>query len=248
MNRLNEEFQVHDTLNPKLWDTTSKKLLPKVRKKLVEIVDEFEKYGSIPIVICDVQLVGSNASYNYTENSDLDVHIIANFESIPVPIEVLEKIYNTKKSEFNKTYDIKLYGIDVEMYVQNINSTTVSNGIYSLCDDEWVKEPKPMNTASKKNTEKEVGKWKEKIGLILQNPTYENVSEAINILYLIRHNSIAAEGEHSKGNQIFKDIRNLGLFDRVKEELNNQISKQLSLESLAEDFTKGQIINSDKLD
>lgn len=241
MNRLNEEFQVHDTLNPKLWDTTTKKLLPKVRKKLIEIVNEFEDYISIPIVICDVQLVGSNCSYNYTEKSDLDVHIIANFESVPVPPEILEKIYNTKKAEFNRTYDIKLYNIEVELYIQNVNSTTVSNGIYSLCDDEWIKEPKPMNTASKKNTEKEVTKWRAKIGNILQNPTYENVLEAINVLYLIRHNAIAAEGEYSKGNQIFKDIRNLGLLDALKKELQHQQNKRLSLE----DLTPGKLVNSD---
>lgn len=243
MHILNEEFQIHDTLNPKLWNTTTKQLLPKVRQKLIEIVNEFEKYVSIPIAICDVQLVGSNCSYNYTEASDLDVHVIANFDVIPIPMELLQKIYDTKKAEFNKTFDIKLYDIDVELYIQNINSTTVSNGIYSVCDDNWVKEPKPMNSASKKNTEKEVGKWKEKIGRILQNPSYDEVLEAVNILYLIRHNAIAAEGEHSKGNQIFKDIRNLGLLDKLKNELNNQMSRRLSLESM----TKGQLVNSKEL-
>ncbi len=244
MKIINEEFQVHDTLNPKLWDTTTKHLLPEVREKLVEIVSEFEDYLKVPVAICDIQLVGSNASYNYTEHSDLDVHIIANFEVIDVPIEVLENIYNARKSEFNKTYDIKIHGIEVELYVENINSSTVSNGIYSLCDDEWVKEPKPIKSATKHNTEKEVEKWQEKINRILQNPTYDSVSEAINLLYLIRHNSIAVDGEYGKGNSIFKDIRNLGLLDKLKNELNNQISKKLSLE----DLQTGKLINSDKLD
>lgn len=244
MRSLNEDFQIHDTLNPKLFDTTTKHLLPEVREKLIEIVAEFEDFIDIPISICDIQLVGSNCSYNYTEHSDLDVHLIANFEIIDVSKEILEAIYNTKKSEFNRKYNIKIHGIEVEMYIQDIQSSTVSNGIYSLCDDEWIKEPKKLNSAKKHNTEKEVGKWKEKISNILQNPTYDNVSETINLLYLIRHNSIAVDGEYGKGNQIFKDLRSLGLIDRLKDELTNQISKRLSLE----DFTAGKLINSDKLD
>ena len=244
MKIINEDFEIHDTLNPVLWDTTTKQLLPEVRDKIIEIVEAFEDNLKVPVEICDIQLVGSNCSYNYTDKSDLDVHIIANFDIIDIPREVLENIYNIKKSEFNKNYDIKIHGVEVEMYIQDINSVTVSNGIYSLCDNEWIKEPKPLNSAKKHNTEKEVNKWREKIGLILQNPTYENVSEAINLLYLIRHNSIAVDGEHSKGNQIFKDLRNLGLIDRLKDELKNQLSKKLSLE----DLTVGKLVNSEKLD
>ena len=244
MKILSEEFQVHDTLNPKIFNTTTKILLPEVRDKLIEIVEEFENNLKVPIAICDVQLVGSNCSYNYTATSDLDVHLIANFEAIEIPREVLENIYNIKKSEFNRNYDITIHGIEVEMYIQDINSTTVSNGIYSLCDNEWVKEPKPLNSATKHNTEKEVTKWEEKITKILQAPTYESVLEAINLLYLIRHNSIAVDGEQSKGNQIFKDIRSLGLLDKLKDELKNQLSKRLSLE----DLTFGKLVNSEDLD
>ena len=244
MKIINEEFQIHDTLNPKLFDTTTKHLLPEVREKLIEIVSEFENHIEIPIFICDIQLVGSNVSYNYTEHSDLDVHIIANFESVSVPIEILENIYNTKKAEFNREYNITIHGIEVELYIQDINSITASNGIYSLCDDEWIKEPKPMKSATKHNTEKEVEKWQNKINAILQSPTYENVLEAINLLYLIRHNSIAVDGEWGKGNQIFKDIRNLGLIDKLKKELKTQTSKRLSLE----DLTFGKLVNSEELD
>lgn len=244
MKVLNEDFVIHDTLNPKLFDTTTKKLRPEVRKKLVEIVSEFEKYIEVPIAICDVQLVGSNCSYNYTENSDLDVHVIANFSVLEIPKEVLQNIYNTIKTNFNKSFDITIRGIEIEMFIQDINSTTVSNGIYSLCDDEWIKEPQPIKSATKHNTEKEVEKWTAKINSILANPSYEEVLEAINVLYLIRHNSIATDGERGKGNQIFKDIRSLGLLQKLKDELKKQISKRLTLE----DLTYGKLVNSVELD
>ena len=121
MRIMNEDFVIHDTLNPKLFNTTTKKLLPEVRNKLIEITEEFENYISIPIAICDVQLVGSNCSYNYTENSDLDVHIIANFDVIEIPKEILQNIYNTIKSDFNRNYDIKIHGIEVELFIQDRN-------------------------------------------------------------------------------------------------------------------------------
>jgi hypothetical protein len=53
--------------------------------------------------------------------------------------------------------DIKIHGIEIELYIQDIRSTTVSNGIYSICDNVWIKEPKPIKSYTKHNTEKELG-------------------------------------------------------------------------------------------
>lgn len=239
MKIINEDFQVHDTLNPKIWNTSTNTLLPDVRQKIIDIVATFENYVKVSMDIVDIQLVGSNASYNYTEHSDLDVHIIANFELVTQDIEILQALYDAKKTAFNKNFDIKIKGIDIELYVQDIKSGIASNGIYSVCDNTWVKEPKPIKSITKYNTEKEVDKWQEKIKNILQQGNEEEISNAINMLYLIRHNSIAVEGEWSKGNQIFKDIRNLGLLDALKDGLNKATSKTLSLENMS----TGQIVN-----
>lgn len=239
MKIINEDFQVHDTLNPKIWNTSTNTLLPDVRQKIIDIVATFENYVKVPMDIVDIQLVGSNASYNYTEHSDLDVHIIANFELVSKDTSLLQALYDAKKTSFNKNYDIKIHGVEVEMYVQDIKSGIASNGIYSVCDNAWVKEPKPIKSITKHNTEKEVEKWQTKIAQVLQDADYDEISNTINMLYLIRHNSIAVEGEWGKGNQIFKDIRNLGLLDKLKSALNDATSKKLSLESMS----AGQIVN-----
>lgn len=239
MKILNEDFIIHDTLNPKLFDINTNALLPDVKKKIIEIVSSFEDYLNVPIDIADIQLVGSNVSYNYTDNSDLDVHIIANFDLVSNDETLLQALYDAKKTSFNKNLDIKIKGIDVEMYVQNIKSTTISNGIYSICDNKWIKEPKPIKSATKYNTQKEFDKWQEKINQIIKRGNYEEITNAINLLYLIRHNSIAVDGEYSKGNQIFKDIRSAGLLQELKDALDKALSKKLSLESM----TNGQIIN-----
>jgi len=239
MKIMNEDFQIHDTLNPKLFDTNTNLLLPDVRKQIIEIVSEFESYIQVPIDIADIQLVGSNASYNYTETSDLDVHIIANFELVSQDVEILQALYDAKKSTFNKNLDVKIHGIEVEMYIQDIKSGIISNGIYSVCDNKWVKEPKPIKSITKHNVEKEFTKWEEKINQVLQRNSYEEITNVINTLYLIRHNSIAADGEYSKGNTLFKEIRSAGLLQQLKDALDVALSKKLSLENL----TKGQLIN-----
>lgn len=238
MKILEEDFQVHDTLNPKIFDTKTNMLLPDVRKKIIEIVYEFEDYANVPLEIADIQLVGSNASYNYTEHSDLDVHIIANFELVTKDVAILQALYDAKKSSFNKNLDIKVHGVEIEMYVQDINSGITSNGIYSVCDNKWVKEPKPITSVTKHNTEKEFKKWENTIKNVLETKNYEQISNAINTIYLIRHNSIAVDGEYGKGNQLFKDIRNAGLLDKLKQALDDSLSKKLSLESLS----KGQLV------
>lgn len=236
---LKESFEVHDTLNPKLWDTSTNTLLPEVRQKIIEIVNAFEEYLDFPIQILDIHLVGSNASFNWTSSSDLDVHIIANYEDITDEPALLQALYDAKKSKFNNDYNIKIRDVEIEMYVQDVNSGIMSNGIYSVCDNEWVKEPKPIKSITKHNTETELEKWTTKINDVIMSNDYDKINDTINMLYLLRHNSLAIDGEYGKGNQLFKDIRNKGLLDNLKKAKIKARSKELSLESLS----KGQIVS-----
>lgn len=239
--KIQEEFAGHEQLNNKLWDTNTNTLLPEVRDKILEIVATFENYIKVPIEILDVQLVGSNASFNYTDTSDLDVHILANFEILGEDSTILKAYYESKKSQFNKETDIKIRGIEVEIYVQDVRSTTVSNGIYSVCDNAWIKEPEHIKSFSKPNTEKEVNKWSEKIQEVIASGSYDEINKTLSALYLMRTNSIAVDGEQGKGNWIFKDLRSLGYLKKLKDALLRAMSKELTLESL----TLGRLINTE---
>lgn len=231
MKALFEDIQVHSKLNPKLWDEDNK-LLPEVKSKIVGIVEQFEEdLYNIPIDIVDIELVGSNCSFNYTEHSDLDVHIICNFDAVPISPEILQTVYNGKKSEFNKNYPISIRGIEIEMYVQDVNSGITSNGIYSVCNDEWIKFPQPITNITHYDTSEEVNKWKKKIEHVLLFKEKEEIQNVIDTLYLMRRNSIQVDGEYGKGNQIFKDIRNLGLLDELKGALKEATARELSMES-----------------
>lgn len=236
--KLYEKFEVHNNLNPMLW-TKDGRLKEEIKEHLNAIVDEFIDYIEIPIIIADIQLVGSNASFNYTNKSDIDLHIIANFDFINADETLLQALYDTKKAQFNSKYDISIKGMDVELYVQNIKSGIVSNGIYSLLNDQWIKFPQKIENVPQYNITKDVDILKNKIEKALDTQNVEDIQNIINELYLLRKNSIAIEGEYGRGNQIFKEIRNLGLLQELKDGLTKAKSKILSLENLS----FGQIIN-----
>ena len=229
---LTEKFEIHDTLNPKIW-TFDNKLHDDVKLKIVEIIDQFvSTLDGIPLNIVDVHIVGSNASYNYTEYSDLDLHIISNFEVVDAPKELLQLLYNTVKTRFNKDYDISIRGIDVEVYVEDINSTTLSNGIFSLYQDRWLKFPQPLTDVPDVDISDEFDSWKAKINNILNSENSDSIEQAINDIYLVRKNSLDTEGEYGKGNLVFKELRNVGLLDKLKDSYKSSRSKELSLEHL----------------
>ena len=137
-----EDIEVHETLNPKLFDDNGE-LREQVQYKLLNIVEEIKDIADendVDLIVKDVVLLGSNCSYNYTKDSDIDLHIIADTTKNDCTKNHLEIIYNLFKSSFNNNYDVKIKGIPVELYIEENETTANSNGIYSLYNG-WVKKP-----------------------------------------------------------------------------------------------------------
>lgn len=231
---------IKDTLNPKIWKDN--KLDTKVRQKILDIVSEFTENLAIQISVLDIYLLGSNASYNYTENSDLDIHIVTNFDMYDCNREILQAYFNSERSVFNKSYNITIKGINVEIYVEDINASTISNGIYSVKTDKWIVFPKKPDSIPEINISKEVKYYTNKIiniinnkNNIINNNNYINILiNIINKLYIIRKNSLLVDGEYGKGNLLFKALRANGTLDKLKDCLAEQKSKELTLESLGQ--------------
>jgi hypothetical protein len=72
-------FHLQDELNPKIWES-SDKMVPKVRERLLEIAYEFIEFLGVDVIISDVVMTGSLANYNWSQYSDVDLHLIADFE------------------------------------------------------------------------------------------------------------------------------------------------------------------------
>ena len=129
----------HDTLNPAIWKNNQLKSV--VRLKLLEIAKHFINFIDIPnLNLKDITISGSNAAYTYTDHSDLDLHLIVD---IPSDKEhYLKNLFDAKKNQYNFNHDIKVKGIDVEVYVQDSKQVHHSAGIYSILDNRWISEPK----------------------------------------------------------------------------------------------------------
>lgn len=226
---LTEMPEVHDTLNPKLWD--GDKLKSDVREAALEVADTFMKDLEIQFTPVDILLLGSNASYNYTDHSDLDLHLVANYDLMDASPEIVQAMYNSARAQFNKNYDITIKGIGVELYVEDVHTSTISNGIYSVMHDEWIKYPLKIEVPDV-DLEPELSDTYDMVNEAIAEYNLDAIDDTINELYRMRKNSIAVDGEYGKGNLIFKEIRNAGLLDELKVARLELLSSELSLESL----------------
>ena len=118
--------------------------------KLLNIADDFIDYLDIDWVKpSDIILTGSICNYNWSEYSDIDLHIMVDFSKVDENIKLLKEYFNSKKTNWNIDHDtLFIYGYPVELYVQDVNEKHNSSGIYSLEKDEWVIEPNPTNVST----------------------------------------------------------------------------------------------------
>lgn len=116
---LEEDIEKHEDLNPLLFEGDD--LKPEIKEAIEKIVNQFVedlKVDGVKIEVKDVILVGSNVSYNYTKDSDLDIHIIVDKDTLDCDPELYTLLYGAYRSLFNKNYDITIKGIPVEIYVE----------------------------------------------------------------------------------------------------------------------------------
>ena len=187
-------------------------------------------YLDFEIPVLDVHLVGSNASFNYTDTSDIDLHIVTNFEMIEdISSEKIQTLFNLEKSSFNASYNIFIKGREVELYIEDVNAGAVSNGVYSLFNDDWIRFPSPIS-AKKLDTSKDLADYVERIDRALDSNSSDEVQNMINDIYNMRKTSLIRDGEYGYGNQLFKDIRSIGKLDELKRKFKEFKSYELTLE------------------
>lgn len=228
---LRESLRIHSELNSNLFNEMNY-MVPAVRERLIEIGTKFIsdlRDQGIPIEVEDYWLVGSNAAYNYQPDSDLDLHVIAKPLREQIDSGLLRLLYDYAKSVIMKNYEITIKGQPVEIYIEDGGSSAVSNGVYSLIKDEWIKVPEPEEdrVLYPELTEE----YKE----LLQDYyslADEDIPEFIDHLYLMRKESLAREGEFGLGNLMFKEFRNSGRLQNLKNRLYKAESEKLTLESL----------------
>lgn len=230
-------LEYHDMLNPKIWDGAV--LKSEVRGKLLQIADAWRDFAKIhPDTITDIILTGGNANYNYTPQSDLDLHLIINrgeFNGSMIDRAFVDEYLQDKKILWTLTHSgINIYGYPVELYAQDINDQPHSGqGVYSVMHDHWIQEPEYLNLnfESDPNLQDKVDFYKDMIDkLIDQHADSDSIDTLKERIKSMRGDSIAQGGEFAFGNLVFKELRNAGYLDKLSDYDKSRKDKALSLE------------------
>lgn len=219
-----EPVTVNNELNPKLWQNNQ--LVPEVRAKLMIIAKNFADFLKVQkLNLRDITISGSNAGYNYSDSSDIDLHLVADIDN-PERAE----LYDAKKNHYNFTHDIKIHGIDVELYVQDSKQQHFSAGIYSVLNNHWISEPKQIKTyPSHKEIKSKARNYASRINQALRSNNLNTAKETMANIRRLRQAGLESGGESSVENLAFKLLRARGQIDKLRKHINRLQSSALSL-------------------
>ena len=242
-----DSFSVKETLNPKVWENSEdpKKatMIPKVRKALMRIAEEFINDLGEDIFVEEIYLMGSLANFNWSEYSDFDLHVIVDFERYGKQEELYKELFDLKKKLFNDKHNIKIFGYDVEVYAQGASDEAHSDGVYSVMNNEWVHRP----TKTHKNLDMSVLKtkiksWTDKIDDVIEDAKSEGNAESLkklkDKLKDYRQSGLDKDGEFSYENLVFKYLRRSGHIGNLFDEKTKIKDKELSIETKIEENHK----------
>jgi hypothetical protein len=231
-------FNVQDELNPKIWDNEDMTMHLDVRQSLIDIANEFIEFLGLPIFVSDITMTGSLSNYNWSKFSDIDLHILYDFNEYGDEKELVKELFKLKKTLFNSTHNITVKDYEVELYVQNLNESHFSTGVYSVLYGEWITEPsKEEVKIDKERLQEKVESWMNKIDTLLSNVEDEDLDQSLetidkfkNQLKKYRSCGLESEGEYSYENLVFKFLRRNGYIQKLFDFTNELMDKNLSLE------------------
>lgn len=243
---IEDAVKFHSHLNPSLWNNG--KLKPEIRLALFKIAKDFVEFINVPnLYFKDITLTGSNASFTYTQHSDIDLHIIV--DTPDDQRELYTSLFDGKKNSYNFIHDIKIKGFDVELYVQEQSAEHHSQGVYSVFNDQWLIEPK--RTKASINDSEVLDKYENylnKIRLALKSKEIGKAKAVFDELKKIRKAGLAREGEFGSENLVFKLLRNKGAIERLTQHIRNLEDQELSLENKMKISELEQVLNVEKDD
>jgi hypothetical protein len=220
----------HSTLNTKLWTGTF--LKQDVRHKLLAIAKDFVRFIGLPqINLKDITISGSNASYGYSEYSDVDLHLIVAMPEDPV----MRELFDAKKNNYNFKHKIQLHGIDVEVYVQDAKQTHHSAGIYSVLNNQWITKPEHKTPeVTDKEVRQKARSYAVMINKALKSNDLNTLEDVAADLKRLRQAGLAKGGEFSVENLAFKLLRSRGKIDAIHKSITKLKDAKLSLENTYE--------------
>lgn len=214
-------LKYHAKLNPKIW--RHKKLDETFQKHLVDTAYKFAKFSGVDKKrIRDMVFTGSNANFNYTKFSDIDIHIVTDMSGLSE-----DAVYD-KKVKWAAKHKMEHNGYPLEFYIHDQKENLPDDqGQFSILQGIWVADPQKIANAKKilsnPATLTKVQHYIKLVQDLLKGKDNEDDITSFKMkMWKGRTAGLHKGGEFSIENIIYKDLRNRGLIDK----LNNKLHKQ----------------------
>ena len=233
-----KSFKVQNELSPEIWflEGDTYKMKPEIRTSLLEIVEDYENFTDLDLDIEDITLTGSLSNFNWSEFSDVDLHLILDFSETN---ELLKKYLDSRRIIWNSLRDVRVKDFDVEIYAQDSNEPHFASGVYSVLYDDWIVKPSKGEDVEI-DTEKILSKakgWMEEIDTIEVNAKRKEPEQVLGDIQRLKNkpkkyrgNGLKDGGEYSYENLTFKFLRRNEYLKKINDVRNELIDKTLTVE------------------
>ena len=233
-----KSFKINDSLTSDIWeeDGGDFKLKPEIRKALLDIVDDYLDFIDMDLDVDDITLTGSLSNFNWSEFSDVDLHILVDFTD---KSPLFKKYLDSRRMIWNSLRDITIKNFDVEIYVQGVNEPHFATGVYSVLYNDWIVQPvkeEDIIIDTKKILDK-AKYWMEKIDNIEMMSETEDEEVVLGMIDKLkdkikkyRGGGLKEGGEYSYENLAFKFLRRNEYLKKINDIKNTLIDKTLTIE------------------
>ena len=223
------------SLRPELFNLKTNKLNPEVRQQVLKVADFWREKVNIPkSAVKRVDLVGSSVGYLYHQKSDLDIHLIVSMDKISECEELLRDYLRAEKKLFQLEYDVKINGIEAELYAEDEEDPRPSlQARYDATNDKWVTEPDRDRVPEINDRDIQT---KAEIYIDRVEDVVDDGITNIDVLNRLKERilnlrklSLNKNGEFAQDNLVYKIVRGSGALDRLDRYMRGVESEDLSL-------------------
>ena len=230
-----DTFIVQDALHPDFWEDG--KLKEFIRLRLITIAQDFFDSIGIDAEVKDITFTGSLANYNWSNFSDIDLHLIVDFKDIDENKDLVKEMFDAKRFMWNQIHDIGINGFEVEVYVQDESEPHESTGVYSVLNDEWITEPNRTEAnIDWENVTKKALSLMDRIDRIQSlfdqgefQRVYDHTLKMKEKIRKFRQSGLQREGEYSPENIAFKVLRRNGYLEKLSTLKTVSYDKKMSI-------------------
>ena len=223
-------------LFPKFWKNNSLNTI--VSRKLMAIADEVIESLDLDIDVEDVVITGSIASYNWHALSDIDLHIMLDFEKIDKNFDLVKRMLDQTRINWNKKHNIRIADKEVELYFQHYTEPHEANGIWSLELERWLVRPEKTEpeidiTTTEKKAEAIAQSIEHLFDMFIEKKykeSYEYAGKIKDKIAKMRQSGLDDEGIYSPENLAFKMLRNANYLEKLSSLKVEAYDKMMSLE------------------